>query len=248
MPPTGGGAFRGVNSTHSATRSPRTLGYAPVDIKVSANVVTFYTYSPLSTRVGRICNSSKSDGLSLQHKLRKGPSFSSRGFERSTPPGKTRRGGFTLPILPYRRIAPILSSRCISVETKDLCAGERRWFRTPGSIWFHSPPGVPYGSTPHRGSLSLPGEIVPLPIRGVFPHRGRSLHSPPGESFPTGGDHFTPHWGSLSPQGEIIQLPTWGVSPHTGRPFHLPLGESLPVGGELFTPYRGSLPLTGGNH
>jgi hypothetical protein len=144
---------------------------------------------------------------------------------------KIRRGGFTLPTLPHRRIAPTLSSRCISVETKDSCAGERTWFRTGGFTWFHSPPGVPYGSTPHRGSLSPPGEIVPLPIGGVFPHRGRSLHSPPGESFPTGGDH---------------SLRTRGVFPHRGRSSHSPHGESLPTGGDHSTPHWGSRsPLEG---
>jgi hypothetical protein len=179
----------------------------------------------------------------MRHKLRKGPSFSLRALRAQPPQSKTRWVGFTLPTLPHQRITPSMSSGCTVAETKDSCAGERKWFRTGGFTWFHSLSGVPHSSTPHRGSLSPHGETVPLPIGGVFPHRGRSLHLPPGESFPTGGDHFTLHRVILSPQGEIALLPPWGSFPHRGSgPFYSPLGELLPFGGELPTPRRGSIP------
>ena len=146
---------------------------------------------------------------------------------RAQPPqAKTRRGGFTLPTLPHRRIAPILSSRCISVETKDSRAGERTWYRTGSST---------RGFPSHWGFL-----IAQLSIVGVFPHRGRSFHSPWEESFPTGGGHRTAHLGSPPPpEDEIILFSTGGVFPHRGsptshmggpsyrgRPLHSPLGES----------------------
>ena len=146
---------------------------------------------------------------------------------RARPPrAKTKRGGSTLPTPPHRRITPNLSSRCILVETKDSCAGERTWYRTGSST---------RGFPSHWGFL-----IAQLSIVGVFPHRGRSFHSPWEESFPTGGGHRTAHLGSPSPpEDEIILFSTGGVFPHRGsptfhmgglshrgRPLHSPLGES----------------------
>ena len=69
------------------------------------------------------------------------------------------------------------------------------------------------------GEIPLTTQIIHLPTGGVCPHRGRSFHSPLGESFPTGGDYSTPHQGRSfhSPPREIIPLPTGGASQPTGE-------------------------------
>ena len=73
----------------------------PVDMEVSANVTssTLYPYYPLSTRAGSICNSTKSNGQSIHHRLRKRSSFNLRGFEGSTPTGKNKAWLFHTPNL-----------------------------------------------------------------------------------------------------------------------------------------------------
>ena len=193
----------------------------PVDMEVSANVVDVVPVLSLVHKGGQhvqliertVYAPQVDEAIVVQMRAR-------------PPRAKTKRGGSTLPTSPHRRITPNLSSRCILVETKDSCAGERTWYRTGGST---------RGFTSHWGFL-----IVQLSIVGVFPHRGRSLHSPSGESFPTGGGHRTAHLGSPSPpEDEIILFSTGGVFPHrgsptshmgglshSGRPLHSPLGES----------------------
>jgi hypothetical protein len=231
-----------------------------VDIKVSANVVTFYTYSPLSTRAGSICNSSKSDGLSLQHKLRKRPSFSLRGFEGLTPPGKNTAGWFYTPNFtpPADRADPELPLY-LGRDERLMCRREDMVpylgfhmvpLPTWGSLWFHSPPreSFPTGgdrSTPHRGSFSPPGKVIALPTWGVFPHRRGSFHSALGESASPQGEIIQlPHMGSLSPYGETVPLPTGGVAPRRRGAFHSLPGESPPTGGNHYTPHRGSFPTS----
>ena len=98
-----------------------------------------------------------------------------------------------------------------------------------------SAPGVPHGFTSHRGFL-----MVQLSTVGVFPHRGRLLHFPSGESSPTGGGHCTAHLMSPSPPEEIILFSTGWVFPHRGRSSHSPHGESPPLGGDRCTPHWGS--------
>jgi hypothetical protein len=91
--------------------------------------------------------------------------------------------------------------------------------------------------TPHRGSLSPPGEIIILPtLRGSLSPPRENTYSPPGESFPTGG--VFPHRGRpngipLSPKGESF--------PPKGRSKN---GIKLPPKGEP-SPPRGETEKTG---
>ena len=108
---------------------------------------------------------------------------------------------------------------------------------TPGEI-IVLPQGKSFRNTYVRRRRGL--KTIILPTGGVFPNRGRSSYSPPGKSFPTGGDHHI-HF----PPGE-------GVSPHRGRLSYSPQGgslsppgESFPTGGDHRTPPRGVFPPRG---